>query len=252
MLAGGWGQRDTWLMDWRDEGILLAMRPHGETAAIIEVLTAAHGRHAGVVRGGASRKMAATLQPGTGLKLEWRARLDEHIGAFTVEPLRSRAHLLSDRLALAGLLSACALLRAALPEREPHPQLWPVTLALFDALGNEGWTSVYLRWELRLLEELGFGLDLASCAVTGATDGLAYVSPRTGRAVSRAGAGDWADRLLPLPPGLPGDGPLDPAALRQGLDLTGHFLSRELAHDPQGRPLPEARARLVDLIGRTT
>lgn len=237
-------------MDWRDEGILLAMRPHGETSAIIEVMTAAHGRHAGVVRGGASRKMAATLQPGTGLTLDWRARLDEHLGSFTVEPLKSRAHLLSDRLALAGLMSACALLRVALPEREPYPQLWLLTLALFDQLGAEGWTSGYLRWELRLLEELGFGLDLSSCAVTGATEGLAYVSPKTGRAVTAKAAGEWADRLLPLPAGLQGAGALGPAAVAEGLRLTGFFLDRGLRPVLQDKPLPEARARLVDLISR--
>ena len=237
-------------MDWRDEGILLSTRPHGETSAIIEVLTAAHGRHAGVVRGGASRRMAATLQPGTGLTLDWRARLDDHLGTFTVEPLKSRAHLLSDRLALAGLLSACALLRVALPEREPHPALWSVTLALFDRFGDPGWTSAYLRWELRLLEELGFGLDLGSCAVTGATDGLAYVSPKTGRAVTAQAAGDWADRLLPLPVGLQGDGALGPAALSDGLRLTGFFLDRGLRPVLHDKPLPEARARLLDLIAR--
>jgi DNA repair protein RecO (recombination protein O) len=237
-------------MDWRDEGVLLSMRPHGESAAIIEVLTAGHGRHAGVVRGGASRKMAATLQPGNGLQLEWRARLEDHIGTFTVEPLRSRAHLLSDRLALAGLMSACALLRAALPEREPHPALWSDTLRLFDALGGEGWTSAYLRWELRLLEELGFGLDLSSCAVTGATEGLAYVSPKSGRAVSAKGAGEWADRLLPLPAGLAGTAALTGEALVQGLRLTGFFLDRELRPVLQERPLPEARSRLVDLLCR--
>jgi DNA repair protein RecO (recombination protein O) len=237
-------------MDWRDEGVILSVRPHGETAAIIEVLTAGHGRHAGVVRGGASRKMAAILQPGSGLQLEWRARLDEHIGAFTVEPLRSRAHLLADRLALAGLLSTCALLRAALPEREPHPALWVVTLSLMDKLGAEGWTSTYLRWELRLLEELGFGLDLATCAVTGATEGLAYVSPKTGRAVTRAAAGDWADRLLPLPEGLSGEVPLPPEAVAEGLRLTGFFLDRGLRPILHDRPLPEARARLMDLLTR--
>jgi len=237
-------------MDWRDEGILLAMRPHGETSAIIEVLTAAHGRHAGVVRGGASRKLAATLQPGTGLTLEWRARLEDHIGTFTVEPTRSRAHLLSDRLGLAGLMSACALLRAALPEREPHPALWTDTLALFDAFGSDGWPSAYLRWELRLLEDLGFGLDLTACAVTGATEGLTHVSPKTGRAVSARGAGDWVDRLLPLPAGLAGSGPLAAEALVQGLRLTGFFLNRGLAPLLQDRPLPEARARLVDLLSR--
>jgi DNA repair protein RecO (recombination protein O) len=237
-------------MDWRDEGVLLSMRPHGESAAIIEVLTALHGRHAGVVRGGASRKMAATLQPGTGLALDWRARLDDHIGSFTVEPLRSRAHLLADRLALAGLMSACALLRVALPEREPHPGLWTVTLALFDCLGGPDWTSVYLRWELQLLEELGFGLDLSACAVTGSVEDLAYVSPKTGRAVTKAGAGDWADRLLPLPAGLVGKSVLSPGDVVTGLQLTGYFLDRGLRPVLQDKPLPEARARLLDLLSR--
>lgn len=237
-------------MDWRDEGILLSMRPHGETSAIIEVLTAAHGRHAGVVRGGASRKMAATLQPGTGLTLEWRARLDEHIGSFTVEPRKSRAYLMSDRLALAGLMSVCALLHEALPEREPHPELWRKTLGLLDVLGHEGWPAAYVRWELCLLEEIGFGLDLSVCAVTGATEGLAYVSPKSGRAVTARGAGEWADRLLPLPEGLGGEGPLGPGAVAMGLRLTGFFLDRELRPVLHDRPLPEARSRLVDLISR--
>lgn len=237
-------------MDWRDEGILLSTRPHGETSAIIEVLTAAHGRHAGVVRGGASRRMAATLQPGTGLALEWRARLDDHLGTFTVEPLKSRAYLLSDRLALAGLLSTCALLRVALPERESHPALWAVTLALFDRFGIEGWTSDYLRWELRLLDELGFGLDLTACAMTGATEGLAYVSPKSGRAVTRDAAGEWADRLLPLPEGLTGTATLTPQGVVTGLALTGFFLDRGLRPILQERPLPEARSRFLDLLGK--
>lgn len=237
-------------MDWRDEGILLSMRPHGETSAIIEVMTAAHGRHMGVVRGGASRKMAAILQPGTGLTLEWRARLDDHIGSFTVEPLKSRAHLLADRQALAGLMAVCALLHEALPEREPHPALWQRTLALMDRLGGERWTSDYVRWELCLLEEIGFGLDLTACAVTGATEGLVYVSPKTGRAVTAKGAGDWAERLLPLPEGLGGDGPLPPEAVVAGLRLTGFFLDRELRPVLHDRPLPEARSRLADLLAR--
>jgi DNA repair protein RecO (recombination protein O) len=237
-------------MDWRDEGILLSMRPHGETSAIIEVMTAAHGRHMGVVRGGASRKLAATLQPGTGLTLEWRARLDDHIGSFTVEPLKSRAHLLADRLGLAGLLSVCSLLHEALPEREPHPELWQRTLELIDLLGGDGWMAAYVRWELCLLEEIGFGLDLSACAVTGATEGLVYVSPKSGRAVTAKGAGDWADRLLPLPEGLGADGPLAPEAVVTGLRLTGFFLDRELRPVLHDRPLPEARSRLVDLLGR--
>jgi DNA repair protein RecO (recombination protein O) len=238
------------MIEWRDEGLVLAVRPHGETSAIVEVLTRGHGRHAGVVRGGTSRRMAAVLQPGTGLALEWKARLEDHLGSFAVEPLRSRAHLLADRLALAGLMATSALLRAALPEREPHPDLWTATLDLFDRLGTPGWTSAYLRWELRLLEELGYGLDLTACAVTGATAGLAFVSPKTGRAVTRAGAGDWADRLLPLPEGIGGTAPLPPEGVVQGLALTGHFLDRCLRPVLQDKPLPEARARLLDLLSR--
>jgi DNA repair protein RecO (recombination protein O) len=238
-------------MEWQDEGVLLAARPHGESAAIIEVFTALHGRHAGVVRGGGSRKMAATLQPGTQLAVTWRARLDGHIGAFTVEAIKSRAAVLSDALALAGLTSACALLQVALAEREPHPALWAQSIPLMDALADGAdWPPLYLRWELNLLEELGFGLDLSRCAVTGSRDDLAYVSPKTGRAVSRAGAGAWADKLLPLPQGLLGQGPVRADEMRQGLAITGHFLTRELMPLLNGRPLPEARRRLVTLLSR--
>jgi DNA repair protein RecO (recombination protein O) len=231
-------------VDWRDQGVLLSARRHGETAAIIDVFTALHGRHAGVVRGGGSRRVMPLLQPGAQLDLAWHARLDEHLGTFAVEPLASRAGLMADRAALAGLNAVCALVIHALPEREAHPALYPATQALLDAFAGQGWGLDYLRWELLLLEELGFGLDLSRCAVTGATEGLTHVSPRTGRAVTLAGAGDLADRLLPLPACLTG-GPVDPAGLAQGLALTGHFLTRELgAHCP----LPQARSRLVALL----
>lgn len=238
-------------MDWQDEGMLLFMRPHGETSAIIEMFTAAHGRHAGVVRGGASRRMAAILQPGTQLSLTWRARLDDHIGTYAVEPLQSRAALLSDRLGLATLGSVCALLRAALPEREPHPRLWAATIRLCDALiAAPGSLVDYLHWEVMLLEEIGFGLDLSGCAVTGAVTDLAYVSPRTGRAVSRAGAGDWADRLLPLPACLLRDAAATPGDVHAGLAITGHFLLREVQGLGDPPALPAARGRLIDLLGR--
>ena len=238
-------------MEWRDEGALIAMRLHGESAAIIEVFTAAHGRHAGVVRGGGSRRMAATLQPGTQLQVQWQARLDEHLGTFTVEPLVSRAAILSDRLALAGLNAICALLHLALPERDPHPVLWQKTINLLDMLAaGTDWPPAYLRWELDLLEELGFGLDLTTCAVTGSREDLAYVSPRSGRAVSRGAAGDWAARLLPLPPALLGQGPVQGVELAQGLDLTGHFLNRGLQAVLHDRPLPEARGRLIAMLAR--
>lgn len=238
-------------MEWRDEGVLIAVRGHGESAAIIEVFTEAHGRHAGVVRGGASRKMGPVLMPGAQLAVTWRARLDAHIGTFTVEPLRSRAAILSDRLALAGLNSVCGLAHFALPEREPHPALNAVTIALLDLL-EEGadWPTDYARWEAALLEELGYGFDLSACAVTGARDDLCFVSPKSGRAVSREGAGDWAERLLPLPPCLLGPGRATPAELADALSTTGHFLEHRLAHDLGDRKLPEARRRLTEALAR--
>ena len=238
-------------MEWRDQGILLSARRHGETSAIIEVFTPAQGRHAGVVRGGTSRKIAPSLQPGAQLDLAWRARLEDHIGAFTVEPLRSRAAVaMQDRLALAGLNAVTALLAFCLPEREPHPALYQRTEALLDMLGQgDVWPLAYLKWELRLLEEMGYALDLDACAVTGATEGLIYVSPKTGRAVSAKGAGEWADRLLPLPPVLRGGAGND-AEVAQGLRTTGHFLTVHLARDLGGKPLPEARARFVEAFSR--
>lgn len=232
-------------MEWRDQGILLATRPHGEANAVAEVFTALHGRHAGLVRGGASRKMAPVLQPGAQLDVTWRARLEEQMGNFTTELLRARAGpIMGDRLALLGLGAICALCRYALPERLAYPGLYAATEALMDMLGEPGWLRSYALWELHLLEETGFGLDLAQCAVTGASDGLAFVSPRTGRAVTTEGAGDYAARLLPLPAGLASGEPLDRAGLHAALDLSGYFLHNWLA-EAIGRPLPEARARLL-------
>ncbi|ARE82817.1 DNA repair protein RecO [Roseovarius mucosus] len=234
-------------MDWRDQGILLNSRRHGESSVIIEVFTPERGRHAGVVRGGASRKMAPVLQPGAQLDLEWRARLEDHIGTFRVEPLKSRAWTMGDRMALAGLNAVCALLLFVLPEREAHAELYRKTLILLDILDQpEIWTLAYLNWEMALLEEMGFGLDLRRCAVLGEkANDLSYISPKTGRAVSRAGAGEWANRLLPLPPCLMGHGPAPDAEILQGFEVTGHFLNNHLAPQLGNRALPEARARYV-------
>lgn len=239
-------------MDWRDQGILLAVRRHGETSAIIDTFTASHGRHAGVVRGGTSRRIAPILQPGAQLDLSWRARLEEHLGSFTVEPLRSRAAAaMSGRLALAGLNAAVSLLSFCLPEREPHPRLYKQSEQLLDLLGqDEIWPLAYLRWELALLDALGFGLDLSACAVTGASDDLVYVSPRSGRAVSAGAAGEWADRLLPLPPCLRGEGPASDPEIAQALQTTGYFLEHRVAPALGHAPLPQARGRLLDLISR--
>ena len=238
------------MIEWRDAGTLLSVRKHGEGSAIVELFTAGHGRHLGVVRGGGSRRQAPLLQPGTRFDATWRARLDEHIGSFALEPLRSRAaQVMDDRLALAGLNAAVALLSFALPEREPQPAMFARSEALFDALGEADWPLAYLRWELALLEESGFGLDLSRCAVTGSPDGLIYVSPRTGRAVSEEGAGDWADRLLPLPALLLGQGPADAEEIARGLLTTGHFLANWLSPALE-RPLPAARQRFVETLVR--
>jgi DNA repair protein RecO (recombination protein O) len=237
-------------MEWRDQGILLGSRHHGETSVIIEVFTPEHGRHAGVVRGGASRRMAPVLQTGAQVDVEWRARLEDHLGTFRVEPLKSRAWVMGDRLALAGLNAVCALLRFTLPEREAHGKLYHKSLILLDLLDQPDiWPLAYLNWEMALLEEMGFGLDLRRCAVMGEkANDLSYISPKTGRAVSRAGAGDWADRLLPLPPCLLGDGPAPDTEIVQGFDVTGHFLRHHLAPHLGDKPLPDARSRLVDLV----
>lgn len=234
-------------MEWRDQGILLSTRRHGESSAIVEVFTPDHGRHAGIVRGGASRRMTPVLQLGAQLDLEWRARLEDHLGTFRIEPVKSRAWAMNDRMALAGLTAVCALLRHALPEREAHGTLYRQSLVLLDLLDRpEIWPLAYLNWEMTLLDEMGFGLDLRRCAVMGEkANDLSYISPRTGRAVSRAGAGDWADRLLALPPCLLGAGPAPDAEIMQGLRVTGHFLHQHLAPHLGGNPLPEARARYV-------
>jgi DNA repair protein RecO (recombination protein O) len=234
------------MIAWRDSGMVLTVRPHGEHAAIVELFTAEHGRHAGVVRGAAGRRLAPVLQPGAQVDATWRARLGDHIGAFTVEPLQSRSHLMTDRRALAGLNTICAILHHALPERAAHPQLYAATLTLLDAMGElPEWPMVYLRWEIGLLQALGFGLDLGACAVTGAVSGVAYVSPRTGRAVSRAAAGAWADRLFPLPACMGGERSLGDRELQAGLAITGHFLARDLADNQR---FSEARQRLIGMF----
>lgn len=237
-------------MDWTDDGIVLTARRHGESAAIATLLTRDHGRHAGLVRGGGARRHRGTLQPGNRVAAVWRARLDEHLGNFTLEPTESVAARLLDRPGpLAALASACALVEAGLPEREPHPELYDATLRLLAALDSAAWALAYVGWELGLLTALGYGLDLDRCAVTGDAADLAYVSPRSGRAVSRAAGEAYRDRLLPLPGFLLGPAAAEPDTLLAGLRLTGHFLDRHLLR-PQGAAMPDARIRLAERIGR--
>ena len=241
-------------MDWRDEGILLTARRHGESAAIVEIFTAAHGRHAGVVRGGAGRRMAPVLQPGALLAVEWSARLEEHIGAFRVDPVATRAAvLMADRAALAALGAMTALITATMPERDSHPELYSRSRELLAALGSApDWPARYAAWELALLAELGFGLDLGACAATGVRAELVWVSPKSGRAVSRAAGAPWADRLLPLP-GFLRDGwetPPPRDAIAAALALTGYFLEARVAPGLPREALPAARARAVEAILR--
>ena len=240
------------MITWSDEGALLAARPFGETSMIIEVFTPQHGRHAGVVRGGTSRKVAPHLQPGSQIAVTWKARLNDHLGSFTIEPIRSRAaQAMGDRLALAGLNAVCALLGRVLPEREEHLPLYERTIALLDLLGQSDlWPLAYLRWEQALLEEMGFAMDLSACAVRGVNEDLAFVSPKTGRAVSRDAAGEWADRLLPLPPVLAGKGDADNDQIAIALGTTGFFIEKRLMRSLGDRPMPAARQRLIDAIGR--
>ncbi|MBN9589157.1 MAG: DNA repair protein RecO [Alphaproteobacteria bacterium 64-11] len=237
------------MMEWSDHAIVLSSRAHGETGAILELLTRDHGRHLGLVRGGASRRVKPSLQPGNAVHVHWRARLEEHLGSFTCELARARAgDLMESREGLCGLNAFAAVSSAALPEREAHANVFEAGTILLDAMVQEDaahWLPLYVRWEAGLLDALGFGLDLSECAATGETDDLAYVSPRSGRAVSRAGAGIYASRMFRLPAFLAGENGAapDPDETSAGLKLTGHFLLERVLR-PHGKEMPIARTRL--------
>lgn len=240
-------------MHWTDEGIVLATRRHGERALIADVLTVEHGRHAGLVRGGQGPKLRMLYQIGNQVTVTWSARLLDHLGTFTGELLAGRAaRFIDHHLRLGCLAAAAAVIAASLPEREPHPRVYAGLAALLDALDRDtDYLARYVRLELDLLAELGYGLDLSRCAATGARDDLTYVSPRSGQAVSAAAAAPYRERLLPLPRFLLEDGaPPSRAEIVDGLTLTGFFLDRRVFH-AHGRKMPAARARFVDLLRRT-
>ncbi|HVJ42796.1 MAG TPA: DNA repair protein RecO [Dongiaceae bacterium] len=231
-------------MDWQDEAIVLAARHYGEHDAILTLLTRENGRHLGLLRAGFSRRQRPSIELGNRLQASWRARLEEQLGSFQIECLQSVAALLLDQpLRLAALASACGIVDAALPEREPHPEIFTDLDVLIAQLTEDagaataapvvdifGWLTAYVRWEVTLLSDLGFGLDLTHCAVTGEAEGLAYVSPKTGRAVTRAAGQSYRDRLLALPEFLSRNDAvaLDAADVLGGLRLTGHFLERHV------------------------
>jgi DNA repair protein RecO (recombination protein O) len=237
------------MIEWRDPGFVLTARPHGESAQIVELLTREHGRHLGLVRGGQSPRLRGILQPGNEVAALWRGRLAEHLGTLACELLHTHfARLIDEPDRLAGLAAAAALLSATLPEREPHPDVFAAFAALIEALeGTRDWQARYVLWERDLLAALGFGLDLSCCAATGVTTDLAYVSPKSGRAVSRSAGLPYHDRLLPLPAFLWRAAPAAAADLAQGLELTGYFLMRHLL-SPQRRSLPPVRARLLSRL----
>jgi DNA repair protein RecO (recombination protein O) len=238
-------------MDFSDEGILLSARPLGEANTIAEIFTHAHGRHLGLVRGGRSRRLRPLLQPGNLLSVTWRARLSEHLGSFAVELLDARAaRVLDDAAALAGIGSLTSLAKL-LPERDPHPQLYAEALHVLRALDDTpAWPSLLVRWELLLLQDLGFGLDLSECAATGVATDLTYVSPRSGRAVSHDAGKPYGDKLLPLPRFLLAeDAAPPPQDVAAAFALTGYFLERDVL-GPQGLALPQPRERLMELLAR--
>lgn len=237
-------------MEISDEAVVLSARAHGDTGAVVDLLTREHGRRMAYVAGGASRRMKPFLQPGARVEVELRSRTAEHLGSARLEPVgEGPSALFDDPLALLGLSSAAAVAQAALPEREAHPGAFLAFEALTSALAlRDLWPAVYVRFESGLLEELGFGMDLSSCAVTGTTDDLVWVSPRTGRAVSAEAGVPYADKLLHLPPFLLGaQAGVKDGDVRNGLALTGHFLAR-CVFDPLNRPLPEARDRMVERL----
>ena len=237
-------------MEFHEEAFVLSARAHGDTGVVVDLLTETHGRHAAFVAGGASRRMKPFLQPGARVIADYRARTSDHLGSARLEPVgEGPSALFDDGLALTGLAAAAAVAQGALPEREPHPGAFLAFEALMAAFQIPSvWPAIFVRFEAGLLEDLGFGLDLSRCAVTGSMDDLLWVSPRTGRAVSREAGAPYADKLLKLPPFMLGaQAGLGEGDVRAGLDLTGHFLEQFVFH-PQNKPIPSARVWLVDKL----
>ena len=239
-------------MEWTDDGIVLGVRRHGESSAIVELLTREHGRHLGLVRGGASTRMRPLLQPGNGVRAVWRARLDEHLGSYAIEGMRLRAAtLLAVSHAAYGVTHLAALARL-LPERDPHQEIYEMLARTLDDFDDAGGAAVHVvRFELAMLAELGFGLDLDNCAATGETTDLIYVSPKSGGAVSRTAGEPWRDKLLRLPSFLREDD--DHGANRSdqdlldGFQITGRFLLRHVL-EPRGQGHSDARDGFINAV----
>ncbi len=240
-------------MRWVDDGIFLSGRPHGETSVIANIFTRANGRTPGLVKGGRSRRIRPILQTGNGLKAEWRARLDGQLGVYTVELTEpTAARILDDKIALAGVNAIVALLQV-LPERDPHPRLFGALSGCLALAGSDAFPASVTRFELTLLDELGFGLDLSKCAATGRSEALIYVSPRSGQAVSQEAGEPYRDKLLPLPAFLlegAGTSLPDGRDVVRGLALTGYFLNTHVFAET-GKAMPRVREEFVRLIGKS-
>lgn len=236
-------------MRWSSEGIILSVRKHGETSAIIELMTPDRGRHLGLVRGGAGRRMRPILQPGNSVDATWSARLSEHLGAYTVELSNARtAKIMTDRLALSALNAACSMAVEIVPERQVYPKVYAGLRVFLDNIDDvEIWPILYVHWEMQLLSALGYGLDLSSCAASGETQNLTHVSPRSGRAVCAREAEPYLDKLFALPEFLKGDSEGSVEDIMAGLNLTGHFISSRIFW-PVNKAMPEARANMVDQL----
>ncbi len=230
-------------MEWRDQGIIIGTKKHGETSLIVELMTPEHGRHLGLVRGGRSRKLQPVLQPGNRVEAVWRARIDEHLGTYQIEPVEmTAARLMESAVGLNGIQLLGSHLRL-LPERDPHRSLYAALELLIEHMSEARIAGpLMIKFELRLLEELGFGLDLASCAATGTHEQLVYVSPKSGRAVSAEAGKPWADKLLPLPGflTLKSDRECTAQDLKAAFAMLSHFFERDVYH-PRGTKQPETR-----------
>lgn len=237
------------MIDWRDHGVVTSARPFGEDGLLVRVLTRAHGLHAGLARWTTrKRRDGFVLQAGVEADVVWKARLADQLGSWTLEPVRDHAGFwLEDKRRLAAIAAAAALMEAAAPEREAHPGLAAGFEAFLASLELDVWPAAYIRFEIGVLAELGFALDLSRCAATGVVQDLVYVSPRTGRAVSEAAGAPYRDRLLALPGFLVGGGDLDDDAVAAGLRLTAHFLGRDVL-GALNRDIPAARRRFQDMF----
>jgi DNA repair protein RecO (recombination protein O) len=233
-------------MQWSDHGIILSVRRHGESSAIAELLTEHHGRTLGLVRGGRSRIQRPTLQSGNQVTATWRARIEDHLGTFTLEPLKLQAGIIMESAFRLAGLTTLAVLAQTLPEREPHRRIYDGAQIVLEAIEDDStWPALLVRWEMGLLEELGFGLDTSKCAATGKTDDLCYISPRTGRAVSRGAGEPYKEKMFSLPAFLLGQRSATPADVRAGFALTGYFLERHV-FEARGLQMPMERQRVIE------